>query len=174
MTNHGWCALLWGDEPTQMVMSPPPKLAFSCCIRGWCSLVYNCHIWDRCTSPTPCKTTSSGGDGERTPQEKDGNKWTPQWPSQDDLPVQFPWGGKMGNCGLDHGHLPEHLLKMGEDHRLSDLAADLRRNMYVRQRDDIYTHWHWWIVNWKRNAATHWTGWQQARPNKWNVGEWNG
>ena len=30
----------------------------------------NCHTWDRCTSPTPCKTTSWGGDGKRTPQEK--------------------------------------------------------------------------------------------------------
>ena len=30
------------------------------------------HIWDRCTSPTPCKTTSSGGDEEMMPQEQDG------------------------------------------------------------------------------------------------------
>ena len=40
----------------------------------------NCHTWDRFTSPTPCKTTSSGGDGERTPQEKDGKVVT-QWPT---------------------------------------------------------------------------------------------
>ena len=32
----------------------------------------NCHTWDRCTSPTPCKTTSLGGDGKRMPQERDG------------------------------------------------------------------------------------------------------
>ena len=32
----------------------------------------NCHTQDRCTSTTPCKTTSSEGDGERMPQEKDG------------------------------------------------------------------------------------------------------
>ena len=32
--------LLWSDEPTWMVISPPPKLASSCCIRGWHSLVY--------------------------------------------------------------------------------------------------------------------------------------
>ena len=32
----------------------------------------NHHAWDRCTSPTPCKTTSIGGDERRTPQEKDG------------------------------------------------------------------------------------------------------
>ena len=28
------------DEATWMVMSPPPKPASSCHIRGWCSLVY--------------------------------------------------------------------------------------------------------------------------------------
>ena len=38
----------------------------------------NHHAWDRCTSPTPCKTTSSGGDEERTPQEKDGKVVTQQ------------------------------------------------------------------------------------------------
>ena len=27
----------------------------------------NHHTWDRCTSPTPCKTTSIGGDDERMP-----------------------------------------------------------------------------------------------------------
>ena len=32
----------------------------------------NHHTWDRCTSPTPCKTTSMGGDEERTPQGKHG------------------------------------------------------------------------------------------------------
>ena len=32
----------------------------------------NCHPWDRCTIPTPHKTTSLGGDGERMPQEKVG------------------------------------------------------------------------------------------------------
>ena len=37
--------------------------------------------------------------------------------SPNDLPVKLPWGGKMGSCGLDHGHLLEHPLRMGEDHR---------------------------------------------------------
>ena len=45
--------------------------------------------------------------------------------SPNDLPVKLPWGGKTGSCSLDHGHLPECPLRMGEDHRLSDLAADL-------------------------------------------------
>ena len=37
--------------------------------------------------------------------------------SPDDLPVNLPWGGKMGNCSLDLGCLPEHPLRTGEDHR---------------------------------------------------------
>ena len=46
----------------------------------------------------------------------------------------------MGSCSLDRGCLPEHPPRIGEDHRYSVLAADLWRNMYVRQRDDVYTH----------------------------------
>ena len=36
----------------------------------------NHHTQDRCTSPTPCKTTSIGGDDERMPQEKNGKAVT--------------------------------------------------------------------------------------------------
>ena len=36
----------------------------------------NRHTWDRCNSPTPHKTTSLGGDGERMPQERDGKAVT--------------------------------------------------------------------------------------------------
>ena len=36
----------------------------------------NHHTQDRCTSPTPCKTTSIGGDEMRMPQEKDGKAVT--------------------------------------------------------------------------------------------------
>ena len=36
----------------------------------------NCHTWDRCTSPTPCKATSLGGDEEMTPQEQNGKAVT--------------------------------------------------------------------------------------------------
>ena len=80
--NCSWHPLLQSDEPMQTVTSPPPKLASSHCIRGWHSLVYGqpCHTWDRCTSPTPCKTTSVGGDEMRMPQEKDGKAVT-QWPT---------------------------------------------------------------------------------------------
>ena len=30
------------------------------------------HAWDRCTSPTPCKHTSTGGEMKMTPQENNG------------------------------------------------------------------------------------------------------
>ena len=40
--------------------------------------VGNCHTWNRCTSPTPCKTTSLRGDDKRIPQEKDGKAVTQQ------------------------------------------------------------------------------------------------
>ena len=36
----------------------------------------NHNTWDRCSSPTPCKTTSLGGDEERIPQEKHGKVFT--------------------------------------------------------------------------------------------------
>ena len=37
--------------------------------------------------------------------------------SPDNLAGKLPWGGKTGSCGLDCGCLPEHPLRMGEDHR---------------------------------------------------------
>ena len=36
----------------------------------------NCHTRDRCTSPTPHKTTSLGGDIKMMPQEQDGKAVT--------------------------------------------------------------------------------------------------
>ena len=38
----------------------------------------NCHAWDRCTSPTPCKTTSVGGETKWTPQKNNGKAVTQQ------------------------------------------------------------------------------------------------
>ena len=37
-----------------------------------------CHTQDRCTSPTPHKTTSSGGDEKMMPQEQNGKAVTRQ------------------------------------------------------------------------------------------------
>ena len=36
----------------------------------------SCHTWDRCTSPTPCKTTSVRHDEKRMLQEKSGKAVT--------------------------------------------------------------------------------------------------
>ena len=36
----------------------------------------NHHTQDRCTSPTPCKTTSLGGDEQMMPQEQNGKAVT--------------------------------------------------------------------------------------------------
>ena len=69
----------------------------------------NRHTQDRCTSPTPHKTTSLGGDEEMTPQEQNGKVVTWQ-PTR-----KLPRGGNVGSCGLDHGHLLEHPPRMGED-----------------------------------------------------------
>ena len=40
----------------------------------------NCHAWDRCTSPTPCKATSVGGKMKWMPQENNGKAVT-RWPT---------------------------------------------------------------------------------------------
>ena len=71
----------------------------------------NHHTWDRCTSPTSCKTTSLGGDEEMTPQEQNGKAVTQQ-PTR-----KASQGWKTGSCSLDHGCLPEHPPKMGEGQR---------------------------------------------------------
>ena len=67
------------------------------------------HAWDRCTSPTPCKTTSVRGERKRMSQENNGKVVT-QWPtSKDSL------GWKMGSCNFCHGRLLELPPRMGED-----------------------------------------------------------
>ena len=40
-----------------------------------------CHTWNRCTSPTPCKTTSTRGEMQMTSQENNGKAVT-QWPTR--------------------------------------------------------------------------------------------
>ena len=40
------------------------------------------HAWDRCTSPTPCKPTSMGGETKMTPQKNNGSADT-QWPTSE-------------------------------------------------------------------------------------------
>ena len=54
-------------------MSPPPKLALLIMSEVGVPLCMgNHHTWDRCTSPTPRKTTSLGGDEKLMPQGQDG------------------------------------------------------------------------------------------------------
>ena len=69
------------------------------------------HTQDRCTSPTPCKTTSVRGGKKRTPQEENGKVVTQQPTSKASL------GWKMGSGSFCHGHLLECPLRTGEDHR---------------------------------------------------------
>ena len=57
-----------------------------------------CHVWDRCTSPTPCKPTSTGGETEMMPQEML-VVWSPNA-----LPARLPWGGLIGSYDFYHGH----------------------------------------------------------------------
>ena len=88
-TNCSWCALLWSDKPTWMVTSPPPKLASSCCIRGWHSLVYGqlSYMGQVYQAPPharlPAQEVMKRGCHKRTMA-----RWSP-----DDLPVKLPWGG---------------------------------------------------------------------------------
>ena len=52
-----------------------------------------CHAQDRCTSPTPCKTTSIGGGTMLTPQENNGKAVTQQPTSK----ASLGWiNGKLG------------------------------------------------------------------------------
>ena len=50
----------------------------------------NHHTQDRCTSPTPCKTTSLGGDEKMMPQEQDGKAVTQQ-PTRKSFPGVEKW-----------------------------------------------------------------------------------
>ena len=86
---------------------------FSSCIRGWHSLVYGqpSYTGQVCQSH-PMQDYLFG----RWWRE-DATRETWQGQSPDNLPVKLPWGGKMGSCGLDHGHLLKHPLRMVEDHK---------------------------------------------------------
>ena len=69
MNQHGWSCVLSGNWLLLIVSEAGIPLC-----RG------SCHTQDRCTSPTPHKTTSVRGDGKRMPQEIDGKAVT-QWPT---------------------------------------------------------------------------------------------
>ena len=105
------------DIPSYEVMNPHRR---SCILHQNCLLLVasevgvplcmgNHHTWDRCTSPTPCKTTSVRGEMKWTCHKRTMVRQSPN-----DLPVKLPWGGKMGSYDICHGHLPKHPQKMGE------------------------------------------------------------
>ena len=62
-------------------------------LEGWHSLVYGLqHAWNRCTSFTPCKTTSIGSEMKLTQQENNGKAVTQQPTSK----ASLGWiGGKL-------------------------------------------------------------------------------
>ena len=65
MNQHGWSQVLHQN----WLLLITSEVGIPLCMGKY-------HTWDRCTSPTPCKTTSMGGDDERMPQEKDGKAVT--------------------------------------------------------------------------------------------------
>ena len=65
MNQHGWSRVLHQNQLLLIVSEVSIPLCMG-----------SCHTWDRCNSPTPCKTTSVRGDEKRTPQEKDGKAMT--------------------------------------------------------------------------------------------------
>ena len=65
MNQHGWSQVLHQN----WLLLIASEVGIPLCMG-------NCHTWDRCTSPTPCKTTSLGGDEKITPQEQDGKAVT--------------------------------------------------------------------------------------------------
>ena len=81
------------DIPSYKVMNQHGKSHILC--QNWLLLIASevgiplCmgthHAWDRCTSPTPCKTTSVGGEMKLTPQENNGKAITQESTSKGSL-----------------------------------------------------------------------------------------
>ena len=94
-------------------MSPPLKTGFFSLHQSlalpcvWATVIHRTGVPVPPHARLPLWEVMKGGH-----HKKNLARWSP-----DDLPVKLPWGGKMGSCGLDHGHLLERPLRMGEDHR---------------------------------------------------------
>ena len=67
MSQHGWSRVLHQNQ----LLLIASEVGIPLCMGSH-------HTWDRCTSPTPHKTTSSGSDEEKTSQEQDGKAVTQQ------------------------------------------------------------------------------------------------
>ena len=89
----------------------------------------NCHTQDRCTSPTPCKTTSIGGEPKWMPQENNGKAVTRQPTSKASL------GWINGKLQLQPWTSTEAPTEDGWRPQVMCGAGDLRRNTYIRWRE---------------------------------------
>ena len=118
------------------------------------------HTWDRCTSPTPCKTTSVRGDGKRMPQEKNGKAVT-WWPTS-----KTSLGWKNGKLQLIPWASTGVSNEDGWRPQVKWFGCKHWKEHVCKAEGNVYTCWCLQIVNPKRNATTHQTGSWQARPNK--------
>ena len=80
-SDHDRCPLLWSDKPTQKVTHPHQnQLLLVASEVGIPLCMGNHHTQDRCTRPTPCKTTAVRGEAKWMPQKNTGKAVT-QWPT---------------------------------------------------------------------------------------------
>ena len=109
------------------------RLAFPCV---WASH----HAWDRCTSPTPCKTTSMGGQMKMMPQENNG-KVVIQWPTS-----KASLGGLMVSYdfSLDvHQSVHQRWVKTSGK-VMWPWTSEGKHT--CGGGNDVKAHWHWQIV----------------------------
>ena len=126
-----WCIRLRQTSPLtkQQTNTEGHTSSIETGFSGWCYLCIGvCHAWDRCTSPTPDKPTSTGGEIEMMPQENigsvvthcpasktslgwiNGKLWLLPWTSmgastEDGWRPQVMWHGC--GCWGEHVHLAE-------------------------------------------------------------------
>ena len=89
----------------------------------------NCHTWDRCTCPTPHKTTSVGGEMKWMLQENDGKVVT-QWPIS-----KASLGWKNGKLWLLPWTSTGASTEDGWRPQVMWCGWDPGRNMYIRQKE---------------------------------------
>ena len=118
------------------------------------------HTWDRCTSPTPCNTTSARGEQNRMPQENNGKAVT-QWPTS-----KASLGWINGNLWL--------LLWISTGVSTKDRWSGCRpwKNTYIRQREQC-----WSLLmpadSEPDDESDHSWNWVMVGKAKQNKGEWN-
>ena len=129
----------------------------------------NCHTWDGCTSPTPCKTTSVRGETKWMPQENNGKAVT-WWPTSK---ASLGWINRKlwllpcmsTGASTEDGWRPQVMWYGCRPQKEQICKAD---------GSDISAHRCWWIVNLTMNVTTYGTGSWLARPNKTEGVNWVG